>query len=169
MRSSKKQNYILYTQIALIALCLFIVFKPTSTNKVTIETSKPKTIIKNIKGKETEILKRETVIKFDEAEVDRLNGSILNLQEQLTMFKRGKDTIQIIHTQDKLIDSLVFQGQEKDTIIGNLKLNIKDLKYINNSKDTLLAIKDNKIKKIKRQRNLSFIANGLLATLLIIK
>ncbi len=46
---------------------------------------------------------------------------------------------------------------------------IQAQRYIINSKDTLLALKDIDIKKIKRQRNWALIGSGVLTGLLIIK
>ena len=141
------------TNILLLTVGIFLLLLLFKKDNQIVKVSNPKTIINNIKGKENQVRDRETVIKYNEEDVQRLNESFYNLQLELAKFKRGRDTINIIHTQDHIIDTLIYRDQKKDTIINNLKLNVADLKYVSQSKDTLLAIAKVDLKKVKRQRN----------------
>ena len=68
-----------------------------------------------------------------------------------------------------MIHVLYKRDKEKDAIIAAQDTIIQAQRYIINSKDTIIATKDFDIKRLKRQRNLSMLLNGLLTTGLIIK
>jgi hypothetical protein len=157
------------TNILILGLSICIILLLFKKENQIVNVSNPKTIVKNINNKEKQITLRETKIKFDEKEIQELNESVYILQQQILNFKRGKDTLSIIHTQDTLIGVLYYQGQKKDTVIGDLKLSIADLKYISTSKDTLLAISKVKLKKVKRQRNILGLTTLGLGIIVIIK
>lgn len=161
-----KINFKVILQVLMVVLILLLVFRnpPQAIYPIT-----EKKVVNNIKGKENTVRERETVIKYNEEDVERLNESVYNLQLELAKFKRGKDTVNIIHTQDNLIDTLFYQGQKKDSIIGDLKLNVADLKYINTSKDTLLVLSKADLKKVKRQRNILALTVLGITTIAIIK
>jgi hypothetical protein len=68
-----------------------------------------------------------------------------------------------------MIHVLYKRDKEKDVIIAAQDTIIQAQRYIINAKDTIIATKDFDIKRIKRQRNISILLNGLLTTGLIIK
>jgi hypothetical protein len=155
--------------VLLLILGVFLILLLFKNDNQIVHVSRPKVILNNIEDRQDSIRERETIIKYNEEDVARLNKSVSNLQLELAKFKRIKDTIQIIRTQDNLIDTLVYQGQEKDSIISDLKLNVADLKYVSNSKDTLLSIAKVDLKKVKRQRNILGLALIGVTTIAIIK
>lgn len=166
MRASRKQDITLWTQIAFGIILLFLLFRPD--NQI-IKTSKPKTIVNNIHQKEEHYREIEKSIIPDNAQIQRLNGTVADLMEQVLYLKEHRDTAMLIETQDTLIGTLYHQGQIKDTVISKQGLVIADLKYISSSKDTLLLIKDARIKKVVRQRNIFMIISGLMTGVAIIK
>lgn len=166
MRSSKKQDIILLSQIILGLLFLYLVFRKDTQ---IIKTSSPKTIMNNIQNREKQIQTIEKSLVPDNAQIKKLNGTVAELMEQVLYLKNNRDTAILVQTQDTLIGVLYYQGQIKDTVINKQQIIIGDLKYINQSKDTLLAIKDDKIKKVQRQRNIFMITSGVLTGILIIK
>lgn len=166
MRSSRKQDYILVSQIILGLLCIYLIFRPD--NQI-IKIGKPKTYINNIHNKEKETQTLEKSLVPDNAQIRRLNGTVAQLMEEVLYLKTHRDTAMLVETQDTLIGVLYHQGQIKDTVINKQEKIIDNLKYISNSKDTLMAIKDARIKKVIRQRNIFMISTGVLTGIAIIK
>jgi hypothetical protein len=68
-----------------------------------------------------------------------------------------------------MIHTLYRRDKEKDLIINSQDTIINAQRYIINSKDTIISVLELDVKKIKRQRNWSFILNGVLAGTLILK
>jgi hypothetical protein len=68
-----------------------------------------------------------------------------------------------------MIHTLYLRDKEKDLIINSQDTIINAQRYIINSKDTIISVLELDIKKIKKQRNLSLILNGILAGTLILK
>ena len=68
-----------------------------------------------------------------------------------------------------MIHTLYRRDKEKDVIIASQDTIITAQRYIINSKDTIITTLEFDLKKVKRQRNLSYILNALLGTGLIIK
>jgi hypothetical protein len=134
-----------------------------------IKYPKQRTIINNIQGKERSIQTIERSLIPDNAEIKRLNGTVSDLMNEVLLLKNRRDTAMLVETQDTLITVLYTQGQIKDTVINKQERIISDLKYISNSKDTLIAIKDAKIKKAIRQRNIFMITTGILTGIAIVK
>jgi hypothetical protein len=68
-----------------------------------------------------------------------------------------------------MIHVLYKRDKEKDAIIAAQDTIIVAQRYIINSQDTIITSQAFDIKKLKRQRNISLLLNGLLTTGLIIK
>jgi hypothetical protein len=153
-------------QVCLIVMCLFLLLrKPTQVYPV----SKQKVIEKRIEGKETIIKQQGKVIDNSEQFIAELNAGLLDLHSQLDNVKNSKDTFNIVQIQDTMIHVLYRRDKEKDVIIAAQDTIIQAQRYIINAKDTIIATKDFDLKRIKRQRNISILLNGLLTTGLIIK
>lgn len=139
--------------------------KPTQVYPV----SNQKVIEKRIEGKETIIKEQGKVIDNSEQFIEELNAGLLDLHSQLDNVRKSKDTFNIVQIQDTMIHVLYKRDKEKDVIIAAQDTIIQAQRYIINAKDTIIATKDFDIKRLKRQRNLSILLNGLLTTGLIIK
>ncbi len=131
--------------------------------------STQKTIEKRIEGKETIIKEKGKVIDNSKLIISELNNGLHDLQSQLDAVKNARDTFNIVQIQDTMIHTLYRRDKEKDLIISSQDTIITAQRYIINSKDTIISSLTLDIKKIKRQRNWSFILNGILAGALILK
>ena len=101
--------------------------------------------------------------------ISQLNDGLFDLQAQLDAVKDSRDTFNIVQIQDTMIHTLYRRDKEKDLIIANQDTIITAQRYIINSKDTIISTLQFDLKKIKRQRNWSFLLNGLLTGGLILK
>lgn len=131
--------------------------------------STQKTIEKRIEGKETIIKEKGKVIDNSKLIISQLNNGLFDLQSQLEAVKNARDTFNIVQIQDTMIHTLYRRDKEKDLIIASQDTIITAQRYIINSKDTIISSLTLDIKKIKRQRNWSYILNGILAGALILK
>jgi hypothetical protein len=153
-------------QVCLIVMCMFLLMR---SPKQVYPISKQKTIERRIEGKETLIKEKGQVIDNSKLIIEELNHGLFDLQSQLDLVKNAKDTFNIVQIQDTMIHVLYKRDKEKDLIIKNQDTIIQAQRYIINSKDTIITAQAFDIKKLKRQRNISFILNGILTTGLIIK
>ena len=153
-------------QVCLIVMCIFLLMR---NPKQVYPVSNQKTIERRIEGKETLIKEKGQVIDNSKLIIEELNHGLFNLQSQLDLVKNAKDTFNIVQIQDTMIHVLYKRDKEKDLIIKNQDTIIQAQRYIINSKDTIITAQAFDIKKLKRQRNISFILNGILTTGLIIK
>lgn len=153
-------------QVCLIVMCIFLLIR---NPKQVYPVSNQKTIERRIEGKETLIKEKGQVIDNSKLIIEELNHGLFNLQSQLDLVKNAKDTFNIVQIQDTMIHVLYKRDKEKDLIIKNQDTIIQAQRYIINSKDTIITAQAFDIKKLKRQRNISFILNGILTTGLIIK
>lgn len=158
----------LYTvlQVILIGMCLVLIMREP---KQVYPVSKQKTIERRIEGKETIIKEQGKVIDNSRKIITELNHGLFDLQAQLEEVKKARDTFNIIQIQDTMIHVLYRRDKEKDAIIAAQDTVIQAQRYIINSKDTIITTQAFNIKKLKRQRNISLLINGLLTTGLIIK
>ena len=155
--------------IVILVLLAFVVFNYFKPSKQVFPVSKQKVIERRIQGKET-VIKLNTIASDNGKKVIKtLNGRVDELMAELSIIKGRRDTFNIVPIQDTLIRVLYVQGQVKDGVIKNLDTIVQAQRYIINSKDTIIATKDFNLKKVKRQRNISLLANGILTGLLIIK
>ena len=153
-------------QVCLIVMCIFLLMR---NPKQIYPVSKQKTIERRIEGKETLIREKGQVIDNSNRFIAELNAGLLDLHSQLDAVRDSKDTFNIVQIQDTMIHVLYKRDKEKDLIIKNQDTIIQAQRYIINSKDTIITAQAFDIKKLKRQRNISFILNGILTTGLIIK
>lgn len=153
-------------QVCLIVMCMFLLMR---NPKQVYPVSKQKTIETRIQGKETVIKQQGKVIDNSKFIIEELNHGLFDLQSELEKVKNSRDTFKIIQIQDTMIHVLYRRDKEKDAIISAQDTIIVAQRYIINSKDTIITTQAFNIKKLKRQRNISLLLNGLLTTGLIIK
>lgn len=168
MKYIKMSNINLSTvlQVCLIVICMFLLMR---NPKQVYPVSKQKTIETRIQGKETLIREKGKVIDNSNLIISELNHGLFDLQAQLDAVKNARDTFNIVQIQDTMIHTLYRRDKEKDLIIASQDTIIVAQRYIINSKDTIITTLEFDLKKVKRQRNLSYILNALLGTGLIIK
>jgi hypothetical protein len=162
----KKENISIILTLCLGVMCFILILREP---KQVYPVSTQKTIEKRIEGKETIIKEKGKVIDNSNLIISELNNGLFDLQSQLDAVKNAKDTFNIVQIQDTMIHVLYRRDKEKDVIIAAQDTIIQAQRYIINSKDTIIASKELDLKKIKRQRNLSLLLNGILTTGLIIK
>jgi hypothetical protein len=153
-------------QVCLIVMCIFLLMR---SPKQVYPVSKQKTIERRIEGKETIIKEQGKVIDNSKIIIEELNHGLYDLQAELEKVKNSRDTFKITQIQDTMIHVLYRRDKEKDAIISAQDTIIVAQRYIINSQDTIITAQAFDIKKLKRQRNISFILNGILTTGLIIK
>ena len=161
-----KSNISIVLQIALVAICIYLVIKPS---KQIYPVSSKKVIERRIEGKETIIREKGKVIDNSKLLIAQLNAGLSDLHSQLDSVKNARDTFKIIQIQDTMIHVLYRRDKEKDMIIKNQDTLIQAQRYIINSKDTIITTQAFDIKRLRKQRNISVLLNALLTTGLIIK
>lgn len=152
-----------------LAVILIYVYDIASKESKNYTINKPSKVIERIEQKETEIRTVEQSIANNQELVNLINDELGNLKEELARVKSNKDTIQIIQIQDTLINVLTLKNDKLENISLSKDTIITAQRYIINSKDTIITSQNLDIKKLKRQRNLSLLANAILGTLIIIK
>lgn len=155
------------TFIGIISLILILVFRKDPAPIYPVR--EVKTIEKAVQGKEKEINNYITQVTNDKKIIEAISKEIKDLRLQLDHVKSEKDTVLIIQIQDTLINLLTNENTHLRKVVANQDSIIVAQRYIINSKDTIIAVKDNQIKKVKRQRNWSLAANGVLTGLVILK
>lgn len=155
------------TSIGVITLILLFVFRKEP--KPIYPISPVKTIETRIENKEQDITGLMNQIAIDKAVVYRIARQIKDLKLQLSEAKAIRDTLLIIQIQDTVINALTFENRNLKTIVNTQDSVIIAQRYIINSKDTIIQIGKHQVKKIKRQRNWSLVANGILTGLLLLK
>lgn len=152
--------------LAIISLIIIVVFRKDPAPIYPVR--EVKTIEKAVQGKEKEIHNYFTQVNNEKKIIDAISKEIKDLRLQLDQVKSEKDTVLIIQIQDTLINLLTNENKHLRNVITNQDSIITAQRYIINSKDTIIAVKDNQIKKVKRQRNWSLAANGVLTGLVIL-
>lgn len=92
-----------------------------------------------------------------------------DLMKELQELKQLKDTAAIVVKQDTVISHQENEKKLMRQVISDLDSINLGLRYVVSAKDTIIQIKDLQIRKVKRQRNWSLVANGVLTGLLILK
>jgi len=161
-----KSNISLLLQVALATMCIFLLMR---SPKQVYPVSKQKTIVKRIEGKETVIKEQGKLIDNSKKVIAELNRGLFDLQAELGEVKKARDTFKIIQIQDTMIHVLYLRDKAKDAIIAAQDTTIVAQRYIINSQDTIITSQAFNIKKLKKQRNISMLLNGLLITGIIIK
>lgn len=162
----KKENISIILTLCLGVMCFILLMREP---KQVYPVSTQKTIEKRIEGKETIIKEKGKVIDNSKLIISQLNNGLFDLQAQLDAVKNSRDTFNIVQIQDTMIHTLYRRDREKDLIIASQDTIINAQRYIINSKDTIITTLEFDIKKLKRQRNWSFILNGILTGGLILK
>ena len=162
----KKENISIILTLCLGIMCFILLMREP---KQVYPVSTQKTIEKRIEGKETIIKEKGKVIDNSKLIISELNNGLFDLQSQLNAVKNSRDTFNIVQIQDTMIHTLYRRDREKDLIIASQDTIINAQRYIINSKDTIITTLEFDIKKLKRQRNWSFILNGILTGGLILK
>ena len=162
----KKDNISIVLTLCLGIMCFILLMRDP---KQVYPVSTQKTIERRIEGKETIIKEKGKVIDNSKFIISELNNGLSDLKTQLDSVKNARDTFNIVQIQDTMIHTLYRRDKEKDLIINSQDTIINAQRYIINSKDTIISVLELDIKKIKRQRNWSFILNGVLAGTLILK
>jgi hypothetical protein len=88
-----KSNISLVIQVALVAICMYLVFKPS---KEVFPTSSKTIIEKRIAGKETVIREKGKLIDNSNKIISELNAGLFDLHSQLDSVKNARDTFNII-------------------------------------------------------------------------
>jgi len=161
-----KQNIRLYLTIGIAVMCIFLLLKP---EKQYFPVSKQKTIERRIEGKETQIKTWTNTIGNEKNIINRITLLQKDFEAKLLEVKNARDTFKIIQYQDTLIHVLYKKVDHLTNTVTLQDSVIIAQRYIINSKDTIITVQGIDLKKIKRQRNWSLLANGVLTGLLIIK
>jgi hypothetical protein len=162
----KKENVSIILTLCLGVMCFILLMREP---KQIYPISNQKTIERRIEGKETIIKEKGKVIDNSKLIISELNNGLFDLQSQLDAVKNARDTFNIVQIQDTMIHTLYRRDKEKDLIIASQDTIITAQRYIINSKDTIITTLQFDLKKVKRQRNWSFLLNALLTTGLILK
>lgn len=152
--------------LAIISLIFIVVFRKDPAPIYPVR--EVKTIEKAVQGKEKEIHNYFTQVNNEKKIIEVISKEIKDLRVQLDQVKAEKDTVLIIQIQDTLINLLTNENTHLRKVVANQDSIIVAQRYIINSKDTIIAVKDSQIKKVKRQRNWSLAANGVLTGLVIL-
>lgn len=140
--------------ISIIILAAVIVYLLLQPNQP-IQLPPIKQFETRIKNNYDTITKYETKIVNKWFSNDQLESELNDLYDSLEVYKQKKDTVRIIVTQSNSIVKLQQSNDTLKTIIVYKDTIISKQKNIIADKDTIILIKDNKLKKVKRQRNIS--------------
>lgn len=137
--------------IILAAVIVYLLLQPNQP----IQLPTIKQIETRIKNNYDTITKHETKIVNKWFSNDQLESELNDLYDSLEVYKQKKDTVRIVVTQSNSIVKLQQSNDTLKTIIVYKDTIISKQKNIIADKDTIILIKDNKLKKVKRQRNIS--------------
>ena len=164
----KTKRRIPITEILLVFLIVLTGFKSCSNAPATVARTE-KQVNRSLQPVLKSIEVHQQQVDAAKPVMNSMNQQFIGLMAQLDSLKRLRDTVLIIRHQDTVI---LFQEQEKllmRQVINDLDSVNTGLRYVVSAKDTIISIKDQQIRKVKRQRNWSLIANGVLTGLLILK
>lgn len=154
-----------------IAMILFLVFGP-------MDLFKKKTILAAPKQKDVEARMRpvQNKIEFHQSNANQLKPQIAaiakkydSLMVELRLSRQKKDTVRIIEYLDLALGEKEFENAKLEQLVQELDSVNYGLRYLNAAKDTIIAIKDERIHKIKRQRNISLLINAIQTGIIILK
>lgn len=142
--SSKYANVSIIAVSALLVISVSLIFnKP----KPIIQQPKTRIIERRIETKEANVVQLLNQVASDRNIINSINNQLKRLKWQLNAVKISGDTTQIIRLQDIIIhtqDTTIVRYEEMDSRKDSI---IADLQYISLSKDTIIDIKDQKIRK----------------------
>lgn len=150
--------------IALIFLSVFNRSEPP-----VIDIAPTKHIETRVEGKEKEILTIHEYIGTEEKVIAELSDKLDVLKTDLEIVKQQRDTFQIVQIQDTLIKSLTKENYHLNNVVKAQDSIIIAQRYIINSKDTIIAVGEHDLKKVKKQRNISILFNVIEAGIIILK
>jgi len=161
-----KQNIRLILTIGIAVMGVFLLLKK---EKQYYPVSTQKTIEHRVEGKETQIQSWTKTIGNEKNIIDKIALLQKDFEAKLLEVRNARDTFQIVQYQDTLIHVLYKKVDHLTNTVTLQDSVITAQRYIINSKDTIITVQKIDLKKIKRQRNWSLLANGVLTGLLIIK
>lgn len=171
-------------KIILVVFVLLVVFSFLFTSWIKgVISATQSNPIEKVKQIETRLkpIYQKTVYHEKEASNGKIILKGLNtrfdvINSKFDEFKRQKDTVYMLAYCDSIRNDYMKYKQTSQSVINHLDSANINYKYIIQSKDTIIEIQSTEIAKlqkkndrIKLQRNLSFILNGVLGGLLIIK
>lgn len=162
-----QKNFLSIVSLMLMVIVMIFIYKLDNTQ--TSPTLVEKIIEKQIETAGKEVREIETRVVIDKQETSRLSNEILRIKQLLDQYKTSEDTLGVIATQDTLIGSLTLKTIVLESTIGRQDSIIDIQKEIISAQGSLLEAKDLTIKKVKRQRNISLAANGVLLVGVILK
>lgn len=160
--------------ILLFGLVIFVFFYfkscgNTITPNIIKVPVKEKPIVNNITKKQETIRTFEKEV-FNKEELDRaLENFKISLMRDLDSVRRADDLLSAVRIQDSIIN---IQENQITNLRGTVDIKdsiITAQRYIINSKDTLLSIKEADVKKFKKQRNIAALIAIIEGGLLILK
>lgn len=137
-------------QIAVVGLVILAVCLIFNQPKPIVQQPKERVIERRIETKEANVDQLLNQVAVDRNVINSINNQLVRLKWQLNAFKKNGDTTQIIKLQDIIIhaqDTTIVQYEVMDSRKDSI---IADLQDISKSKDTIIDIKDQKIKKKNR-------------------
>lgn len=155
----------LFINVGFILLVLFLIFR--KDNQI-VKVPGKRTLEKRIEHTKELVpvyLKANT---SDKKQIQALGTTIEELSLSLEGAKARRDTVIIVKTQDSLIYVLSAQGTIKDSVITRLDKVVTLQGETIKNQDTLIMVKNNDIKRYKRQRNVTTAVAVLLGGLLIV-
>lgn len=167
MREIVTRQNILFLVYGLLMLAVLRMCQPKP--EPVFNVSKPKVLVRGIQ-KEKEVINNHTMQVMNlQGMVNEMNDLRGDLMAELELVKKSRDTFRIVTTQDSLIRVLLVQSDYKDSVITHQYAIIDSQGRIIASQDTLLKLSESDLRRVKRQRNWSFVVNGVLTGLLILK
>ena len=137
-----------------------------------------KTILSAPKQKDVEQRMRpvQNKIEIHQENANRLKPEIASISKkydslmvELRRVREKRDTVRIIEYLDLALLEKQFENNKLEQMVQELDSVNYGLRYLNASKDTIIAIKDERIQKIKRQRNISLLINAIQTGIIILK
>lgn len=159
------------TEILLAILIVLTLFKGCSneTKPNIASTRSEKQINRDLRPVLNKIEVHQQRVDGSKSILKSMDFQFADLLEELQTLRQLKDTASIIVKQDTVISYQEKQKVLMQRVINDLDSVNLGLRYVVAAKDTIISIKDLQIKKVKRQRNWSLVANGVLTGLLILK
>ena len=159
------------TEILLAILIVLTLFKGCSNESkpTTVSTRSEKEINRDLRPVLNKIEVHQQRVDDSKPILKSMDLQFADLLEELQALKQLKDTASIIVKQDTMISHQEKQKDLMRQVISDLDSVNLGLRYVVSAKDTIISLKDLQIRKVKRQRNWSLVANGLLTALFFLK
>jgi hypothetical protein len=155
----------LIINVGFILLVLFLIFR--KDNQI-VKVPGKRTLEKRIEHTKELVPIYLKANNTDKKQIQALGTTIEELSLSLESAKSRRDTVIIVKTQDSLIYVLSAQSNIKDSVITRLEKVVTLQGETIKNQDTLIMVKNNDIKRYKRQRNVTTAVAVLLGGLLIV-